>query len=59
MQMLNVWTSSTRGFGPLPTKAELVQQVTEAGFVDIETKHVIPGEPYVALIATKGAMGEG
>ena len=53
MQMLNVWTSSTRGFGPLPTKDELVKQAAEAGFVDIETKHVIPGEPYVALIARK------
>jgi ubiquinone/menaquinone biosynthesis C-methylase UbiE len=52
MQLLNVWTSATAGFGPLPTPEQIAQQMGEAGFVDVEAKKVIPGEAYYAFKAT-------
>lgn len=52
-RVLDLWTSSTRGFGPLPTEPELRAQLAEAGLADLRAHHVIPGEPYVALVATK------
>jgi len=51
MRVLDVWMSSTAGFGPLPTEAELVAYVRDAGLTAIAVKHVIPGEPYLALRA--------
>ena len=52
MQLLNVWTSSVVGFGPLPTEAELVEQLGRAGFRDLSLRRVIPGEAYLAIVAT-------
>lgn len=53
MRLLNLWTSSTAGFGPLPTKDQLVAQMREAGFAEITAKKAIPGEQYFAFLATK------
>jgi 4-hydroxy-2,2'-bipyrrole-5-carbaldehyde O-methyltransferase len=52
MQMLDVWTSSVDGFGPLPSEEELAQQIRAAGFDALEARSVIPGERYVAILGT-------
>jgi hypothetical protein len=52
MQVLNLWTSSVDGFGPLPTEDELTAQLQEAGFSALEARRVIPGEDYLAITAT-------
>ncbi len=53
MQMLDVWTSSAEGLGRLPTEEELGNQLRDAGFVDVQSKKAIPGEPYFAFVAIK------
>lgn len=54
MAVLDLWTSSTVGSGPLPTKDQLVAQMREAGLVDVEVTSLVPGEPYFAFTASKG-----
>lgn len=49
MRVLDLWCSSTKGFGPLPTKEQLVALVREAGLVDIEVKRAIPAEQYFVV----------
>lgn len=56
MRMLDVWTSSTSGLGPLPTPDEIVDQLRGAGFVDIQSKRIIPGEPYYAFVGHSNAL---
>lgn len=56
MQMLNVWTSSAVGLGPLPTETELIAQLREAGFVDISSRRMIPGERYYAFVGHVAAL---
>jgi len=53
MRRLDLWSSSTAGFGPLPIKRQLVEQMGEAGLVDIEARRAIPGEHYYAFTATQ------
>ncbi len=53
MQMLDVWTSSARGLGRLPTEEETCDQLRQSGFVDVQSRKVIPGEPYFAFMAFK------
>ncbi len=55
MQLLDVWTSSALGLGPLPSEAELVAQLGEAGFARVEMRRLVPGEPYVGVIASRRA----
>jgi SAM-dependent methyltransferase len=53
MQMLDVWTSSVDGFGPLPSEDELAAQVREAGFGRVDARSLIPGERYLAVVASE------
>jgi hypothetical protein len=51
MHLLNVWSSSTQGCGPLPQSSDLYQLIEDAGFTQIKMKRMIPGEAYFAFIA--------
>ena len=51
MHLLNVWSSSTQGCGPLPQSSDLYQLIEDAGFTKIKMKRMIPGEAYFAFIA--------
>jgi cyclopropane fatty-acyl-phospholipid synthase-like methyltransferase len=51
MRVLDLWTSGTAGFGPLPLPGELAAQMRDAGLVDIDVRRAIPGEQYFALTA--------
>jgi 4-hydroxy-2,2'-bipyrrole-5-carbaldehyde O-methyltransferase len=53
MRVLDLWMSSTRGFGPLPAEEELLDLVRSAGFTDVQVRRLIPGEAYLGLVATK------
>jgi SAM-dependent methyltransferase len=55
MQMLDVWTRSVDGFGPLPSEDELAAQVRAAGFGRVDVRSLIPGERYVAIVASERA----
>jgi len=53
MQVLDIWTSNTKGLGRLPLLDELCEQLHQAGFIKIESLKVVPGEPYYAFRAEK------
>jgi len=49
MALLNLWSASTRGCGPLPEPAELVEQLGRAGFATPRSARLLPGESYFAF----------
>jgi protein-L-isoaspartate O-methyltransferase len=53
MQVLNIWVSTTEGYGPLPYPDQLCQQFKDAGFTEVKTKRLIPFESFWAFVATK------
>jgi SAM-dependent methyltransferase len=52
MAVLNLWGAATAGAGRLPDLDELSQQLRGAGFGDVQTLRLIPGEAYYAFVAT-------
>jgi hypothetical protein len=52
VEVLNLWGAATRGAGRLPGKDELVGQLNEAGFKQVETMRLFPGESFYAFKAT-------
>jgi 2-polyprenyl-3-methyl-5-hydroxy-6-metoxy-1,4-benzoquinol methylase len=53
LQALNIWASTTAGFGPLPDPDRLCRQLKEAGFVRVESRRLVPAESLWAFIAVK------
>lgn len=53
MRVLDLWCSSTEGFGPLPAREQLTGLLAEAGLADIEVKRAIPGEQYYLVSGRK------
>jgi len=53
MQALNIWVSTTEGYGPLPYPDQLCKQFKDAGFAEVKTKRLIPFESFWAFVATK------
>ena len=53
MQAVNIWVSTTEGYGPLPHPDQLCQQFKEAGFSDVQRKRLLPFESFWAFVATK------
>ena len=51
--VLNLWGAMTTGCGRLPTPAELVAQLQDAGFRDITHHRLIPGESFFAFVGTR------
>ena len=49
---LDIWSAATEGCGRLPEVEELTAQLREAGFVDVGTRSLIPGDRYCAFFAT-------
>jgi hypothetical protein len=43
------WAAATSGCGPLPSPAELVAQLREAGFEEAKAERLLPGESYFAF----------
>lgn len=53
MQAVNIWVSTTEGYGPLPNPDQLCQQFKDAGFAEVKTKRLVPFESFWAFVATK------
>jgi SAM-dependent methyltransferase len=51
VEILNLWGAATLGGGRLPSKDELVKQMHDAGFRDVETVRLAPGEELYAFKA--------
>jgi protein-L-isoaspartate O-methyltransferase len=56
MQAVNIWVSTTEGYGPLPYPDQLCQQFKDAGFAEVKTKRLVPFESFWAFVATKSPM---
>ena len=54
-ELVNLIHSTTRGWGRLPYKEEMVHQLSAAGFERISSINLIPGEKYHAFIGYKPA----
>lgn len=52
LQALNLWFENADFGGPLPEERELVRQMEQAGFTDIEVTRIIPGEQFRAFVGT-------
>jgi 4-hydroxy-2,2'-bipyrrole-5-carbaldehyde O-methyltransferase len=48
--ILNLWGAMTAGCGRLPTPAEMVVQMKEAGFADVRRRRLIPGESFYSFV---------
>jgi hypothetical protein len=51
LQALNIWASTTEGFGPLPNPDQLCRQLKEAGFIRVESRRLVPTESLWAFVA--------
>ena len=51
MQALDIWSANTQGCGRLPEVDELQGQLREAGFSEIRSRRLMPGESYYAFQA--------
>lgn len=54
VEVLNLWGAATLTGGRLPTKHELIDQMHHAGFQDVQTIRLIPGEELFAFKALPG-----
>jgi thiamine biosynthesis lipoprotein ApbE len=54
VEVLNLWGAATRSGGRLPRKDELVNQLKDAGFKQVETMRMFPGESFYAFKAMPG-----
>jgi SAM-dependent methyltransferase len=57
VEVLNLWGAATLTGGRLPRKHELIDQLRQAGFQDVQTIRLIPGEEFLALKALPGHNG--
>ena len=49
MQALDIWSANTAGCGRLPEVSELESQLRAAGFADVRSKRLIPGDSFYAF----------
>ena len=54
VEVLNLWGAATSTGGRLPGKLELISQLHHAGFQDVQTIRLIPGEEFFAFKAVPG-----
>lgn len=54
VDVLNLWGAATLTCGRLPSKPELISQLNQAGFQDVQTMRLIPGEEFFAFKALPG-----
>ncbi len=53
MQLLDLWSAATEGCGRLPAADELEAQLREAGFANVTTRSLMPGDSYYAFVSTQ------
>ncbi|MGH3376518.1 MAG: SAM-dependent methyltransferase, partial [Actinoallomurus sp.] len=52
IEVLNLWFEYADFGGPLPRELDLVAQLEQAGFRDVQARRLIPGEQFRAFTAT-------
>ncbi|HZU57905.1 MAG TPA: class I SAM-dependent methyltransferase [Actinocrinis sp.] len=52
LDLLNLWFEYADFGGPLPAADELVEQFTQAGFLDAQARRIVPGEQFRAFTGT-------
>ena len=50
-EALNLWGAATAGCGRLPSEAELVRQLRDAGYARVKTMNLLPGDRFLAFQA--------
>jgi 4-hydroxy-2,2'-bipyrrole-5-carbaldehyde O-methyltransferase len=55
VQALNIWVSTTEGYGPLPAPEQLCAQLRDAGYSEVRAKKLIPLESFYSFSAHKPA----
>jgi len=58
VEILNLWGAATLTGGRLPSKRELIGQLRQAGFQDVQTRRLIPGDEFFAFKALRGEKAE-
>jgi hypothetical protein len=54
MEMLSLWGAMSEGCGRLPDRAELEEQLGEAGYADVCSRSLIPGDRFYAFTGKAG-----
>ena len=54
VEALNLWGAATSGAGRLPAEDELVIQLRQAGYSNVKTKNLLPGDRFLAFQAFHG-----
>ena len=54
VEALNLWGAATAGAGRLPAEKELVDQLRRAGYSNVRTKNLMPGDRFVSFQAFRG-----
>jgi 4-hydroxy-2,2'-bipyrrole-5-carbaldehyde O-methyltransferase len=54
VEVLNLWGAATSTAGRLPSKDELISQLRDAGFPDVQANRMFPGESLFAFKALPG-----
>lgn len=59
MSILSLWGAVTEGCGRLPGIRELEGQMQEAGFEDVRSESLLPGEAFCAFVGRNPVQGRG
>jgi len=57
IELLNLWGASNRHGGRLPAQDEMAQQLRQAGYSNVETMRLIPGDSFFAFHAAAREHG--
>lgn len=57
MELLNLWGAATATGGRLPSVDEMVSQLNDAGYADVQAISLIPGDRFYAFRAMAGPHG--
>jgi SAM-dependent methyltransferase len=52
MEMLNLWGAATEGCGRLPTPAEMVEHLSQGGFMSVQAIKLYPFDSYYSFVGT-------
>jgi 4-hydroxy-2,2'-bipyrrole-5-carbaldehyde O-methyltransferase len=55
VEVLNLWGAATATCGRLPSVDEMKRQLDEAGYKDVQSRRLIPGEEFFAFRALSGS----
>ncbi|MBS2534577.1 class I SAM-dependent methyltransferase [Catenulispora sp. NF23] len=57
LEVLNLWFTHADFGGPLPTVEDLVRQLDDAGFAQVTTRRLIPGDQFHAVVGVNAPAG--